>query len=279
MKIKILGSGGGEGYPAMFCGCENCIAARRAGGKSIRTLSQALINDDLLIDFHADTSMHALRYGLNLGDIPYILITHTHKDHFTPEAFSDRGACYAHNIKEKSISIIGSSDVKRVFDTVMSAYHMDSEIKESISFPELSAWQSTKIGRYKITALPARHARELTPFNYIINDGDKTLLYFLDTGYPENETLEFIAKNAGHLDAVIMDSTMGTSDASYYGHMNFSDNKRLKAALIDLGAADGKTSFTVTHITHNNAPTHEGLEEIFAHTDIKVAYDGAEEEL
>ena len=69
MKIKILGSGGGEAYPATFCACEHCNAARRAGGKSIRTLSQTLINDDLLIDFPADTAEHARRFGLNLGDI------------------------------------------------------------------------------------------------------------------------------------------------------------------------------------------------------------------
>ena len=50
MEIKILGSGGGEGYPALFCGCEHCNAARKAGGKSLRSLSQTLIDGKLLID-------------------------------------------------------------------------------------------------------------------------------------------------------------------------------------------------------------------------------------
>ena len=31
MKIKILGSGGGEGYPATFCGCDHCNTAIRKG--------------------------------------------------------------------------------------------------------------------------------------------------------------------------------------------------------------------------------------------------------
>lgn len=34
MELKILGSGGGEGYPALFCECDHCKAARKAGGKS-----------------------------------------------------------------------------------------------------------------------------------------------------------------------------------------------------------------------------------------------------
>ena len=34
MKITILGSGGGEGYPAAFCGCDHCNAAR-AGKKAL----------------------------------------------------------------------------------------------------------------------------------------------------------------------------------------------------------------------------------------------------
>lgn len=33
MKLHILGSGGGEGYPALFCNCVRCNAARKAGGK------------------------------------------------------------------------------------------------------------------------------------------------------------------------------------------------------------------------------------------------------
>ena len=34
----------------MFCRCELCEKARALGGKNIRTRSQALVNDDLLLD-------------------------------------------------------------------------------------------------------------------------------------------------------------------------------------------------------------------------------------
>ena len=103
MKIKILGSGGGEGFPAAFCSCDHCEAARKMGGKSLRTLSQTIINDDLLIDFPADTNAHCLRFGINLGKLQNVLITHSHSDHFAPQLLAYRGGVYAHNLKYQDI--------------------------------------------------------------------------------------------------------------------------------------------------------------------------------
>ena len=51
MRLTYLGTAAAEGFPAIFCNCEYCNEARRLGGKNIRTRSQALVNDDLLIDF------------------------------------------------------------------------------------------------------------------------------------------------------------------------------------------------------------------------------------
>ena len=55
MRIKYLGTAAAEGVPGIFCDCENCKRARKLGGKNIRTRSQAILDDTLLIDFPADT--------------------------------------------------------------------------------------------------------------------------------------------------------------------------------------------------------------------------------
>ena len=55
MKLQYFGTAAAEGWPALFCGCDACRRAREAGGRNIRTRSQALIDDKLLIDFPADT--------------------------------------------------------------------------------------------------------------------------------------------------------------------------------------------------------------------------------
>lgn len=273
MKITILGSGGGEAYPATFCGCEHCVAARRAGGKSIRTLSQTLINDDLLVDFPADTAEHARRGGLNLGDVGNILITHTHSDHFVPSVLFCRGGVYAHEMKYPTVNIYGSSDVERVFSAVDSGYSCDVKIKESIHVNEVKAYETRSVGDYTVTALPALHAPKLIALNYVIERDGKTLIYFHDTGYPTDEVLCFLEKRGTRADCVLMDATMGVSN-NYKYHMSFDDNKRLAEALRARGIADGSTVFVANHITHNQAGLHEEIEEIFADTDILVSYDG-----
>ena len=60
MKLTYLGTAAAEGFPAVFCNCKYCVEARRLKGKNIRTRSQSIVNDDLLIDLPADTYHHFL---------------------------------------------------------------------------------------------------------------------------------------------------------------------------------------------------------------------------
>ena len=85
MRMQYLGTAAYEGTPAVFCTCAICTAARKAGGRNIRTRAQALVNERILLDFGPDTYAHALRYGLDLAQLRTCLITHTHSDHFYPE--------------------------------------------------------------------------------------------------------------------------------------------------------------------------------------------------
>lgn len=84
MEIQYLGTAAAEGLPALFCGCEICNQARKAGGKEVRTRTQSLIDNKILIDFPPDTYTHAISYGLELGQIGHLLVTHSHMDHFFP---------------------------------------------------------------------------------------------------------------------------------------------------------------------------------------------------
>ena len=277
MKIKILGSGGGEGFPATFCTCEHCEEARKVKGKSLRSLSQTLIGDDLLIDFPFTTDTNVLKYGLNLGKIQNFLITHAHSDHYVPISISLRGGCFAHNLAYEKAYFFGPKNLEEIYDAVVAPYGNPSEIRKNIGFVVMENQTTYKVGRYEVTALTAIHAPHLGSLNYIIDDGEKSLLYLLDSGYPTKETLDFLKGRNKPFDCVIMDGTMGVAPPkSYIYHMGFEENKSLKKEFLDLGIADGNTRFIVTHITHNQAETHEKIEEIFKGTGIDVAYDGFE---
>ena len=84
MKLHFYGTGASEGFPALFCQCENCARARKLGGKNIRTRASLGVDEELLIDFSQDTYSHCLYGGLDLTKIRHVLITHSHSDHFCP---------------------------------------------------------------------------------------------------------------------------------------------------------------------------------------------------
>lgn len=272
MKIQILGSGGGEGYPALFCSCAHCNAARKAGGKSLRTLSQTLIDGKLLIDLPSDTPSHFLRNNLNLGDIGYLLITHTHADHYIPQLLDTRGEDFAHNMGVEQLHIYGNEEVKKKFDGVFGMYGIRESIRKNILFYKAEAFRPFRADGYTVTPLKAHHAPEEEPLNYIIDDGKSVLLYLLDTGYPFAETLEAIVGYGKQFDCVVMDCTMGIN--YYEGHMNFAQDVQLKEYLCGAGACRKDTKFIVAHVTHNHAGLHEEVEEYFKDSGISVAYDG-----
>ncbi len=272
MELKILGSGGGEGYPALFCECEHCKAARKVGGKSLRSLSQSLVDGKLLIDLPAATHAHCLSYGFSLGHVEHLLITHTHADHYVPEILETRGDGFAHNMAAEKLNIYGNSDVTRKFEGTFALFPIGKKIRDGIVLHEVRAFEPFRAGEYKITPIKACHAFEEDALNYVIDDGKSALLYFVDSGYPYDETLEYLGGYGKKFDCVVMDATMGIN--YYKGHMNFEENKKLKEYLLQKGMCDAATKFMITHITHNHTGTHEETEKIFAGTGITVSYDG-----
>lgn len=273
MKIKILGSGGGEGFPAPFCSCEHCETARKMGGKSIRSLHQAIINDDLLIDFPIDTNSHCLRFSINLGKLQNVLITHSHDDHYVPNLVSARRAGNAHFMKYKDIIFYGPSDLEQICDNTK----IVDVARENVKFVPLTFQKQVKVGEYNVIPLKAQHAVQLGSMNYIIEQNGKSVLYLVDSGYPTEETFDFLKSLHKKFDLVVMDGTMGVlPPASYIYHMGYEENKMLKEELIKLGLTAAHTRFVVTHITHNQSEYHEKVEELFEGTGIEVAFDGIE---
>lgn len=63
--------------------------------QNIRTRSQAIVNDDLLLDLPPDTYMHKLMNNLDLSRVKYLFVTHFHMDHFYPQELTVRGSVYS----------------------------------------------------------------------------------------------------------------------------------------------------------------------------------------
>ena len=73
MKITVLGTAAATSMPLTFCNCDVCKESRRLGGRNIRKRSSIVINDDLLIDMGPDSINACSMYGIDAGNIKYLL--------------------------------------------------------------------------------------------------------------------------------------------------------------------------------------------------------------
>lgn len=278
MKLTYLGTAAAEGWPALFCNCEYCVRAKESGGKNIRTRSQALINDDLLIDFPADTYSHALKNKLDLSAVKYCFVTHSHIDHFQPTDLVMRmESCFAHNMTEPRLDFYGN---KAVLDRY-NRFVRDAEEEEnppSVTVNEIEAYDTVQAGKYKVTALPAFHAPKETPFVYIITDGEKTILYLHDTGLLFDEVYDYLKENKVKADLISYDCTY-VALPSAGGHMGLDSVPVVRKRLEEIGVCKESTVHVVNHFSHNGKLLHDELCAEAEKLGFSVSYDGMSIEL
>lgn len=264
MKLTYLGTAAAEGFPAIFCNCRYCNEARALGGKNIRTRSQSLVNDDLLIDFPPDTYSHFLNNGIEGDKIKYLLLTHGHSDHFYTEDMYMRSGAFAHDMRSEVLEVFCSRKT----------YEKIGNVPENIKFNIIKAFETVKVGSYRITALPARHMPGGEPLFYII-EGDKTLLYSHDTGYFFDEIFDYIKENKISFDMISFDCTNIdipiTDDGS---HMGFPNIARVIERLKSIDVIKDTTVKYVNHFSHNGNPIQSVLEEKASVLGCGVSFDG-----
>lgn len=271
MKLQYLGTAAAESFPGMFCSCPVCQRARAAGGRNIRSRSQALVDDRLLIDFPADTNWHVQQHGLSLGDIRHCLITHAHSDHLYPAdlemrcdgatatATGDAHAIYRPAAAEQIRRTIACSDLGK-----------QNRAAVQLLYP----YQPVTIDRYTVTPLPARHDPYATPYIYLISDGDKTLFYAHDTGILCDEVWAWLAQYRQHIDFVSLDCTGMQKHGWTATHLSLDTCTAFIERLRQAGVADDTTAVCLSHFSHNGEAIHDEFVPIAAAAGFDVAYDG-----
>ena len=180
MKITYLGTAASEGLPAPFCTCPVCQKARSEGGKSVRTRSQALVDESLLIDFPADTYFHWLQNGFDFLKVRDLIVTHSHCDHWYPMDLFTCVEPYAHH-GEYSLTLHGNEKVCGEFQACMKGE--EPRVLQVVHAEQAQAYQTFTAGEYQVTPLPADHCYSEKAFIYLIEKGEEALLYAHDTGY------------------------------------------------------------------------------------------------
>lgn len=246
MKVKYLGTAAREGFPAMFCVCDNCKKAWERGGRNIRSRSQVIVDNDLLIDLPGDTFYHAMLHNVDLSKIHHCLVTHIHRDHFDGENLYILGKGHSHPpVDGEGLTIYGSEDFTELLEPLV------EQAKGYLRFQCVLPFQPFAVGPYTVTALKAFH-RTNNPYLYLVSDGTKTMFYGNDTGMLPEETWGYLEKNKVHLDMVSLDCTMGANEhTTCKVHMHFGQNVECKNRMMEMGIADEHTKFVLTHFSHN----------------------------
>jgi phosphoribosyl 1,2-cyclic phosphate phosphodiesterase len=273
MKLTYLGTAAAEGWPALFCRCEYCKKALERGGKNLRTRSQAMVNDDLLIDFPADSFSHMQQNGLNFSAVKTLLITHSHIDHFSPTDLHLRSTSYyAHDLSTPNLTLYGNERVMKLLERERITREEEPN-DTGISAVEIEAYKPFTAGKYRVTALPAFHAMNEKAFVYLIEDGEKTLLYLHDTGELFDEVYEYLAANKVRADLISYDCTY-VALPSGGGHMGLDSCPKVRARLEAIGVSDEKTVSVVNHFSHNGKLIHDELEPAAKEIGFLTSYDG-----
>lgn len=269
MKIKFLGTAAAEGWPALFCECEACLKARKSGGRNIRTRSSCVIDDVYMVDFPPDTYMHVLNNNLVLSSIKYLIITHSHEDHFYPQDIHMRKEPYAHIHSNDPLFIYGNSKVKKGFDYTNA--EIDGEGR--LIFQEVYPYIQFKAGKAQVTPLLANHTQGEQCYIYLVNLGGKVLLYGHDTGYFPEQTWEVLKGTP--IDIALFDCTDGAGKCTDY-HMGFPAVLRVKDRLVQQGCTSDHTLYVITHFSHNGKLLHDELVSIAHPYGFITAFDGME---
>ena len=281
MKLQYLGTAAAEGVPALFCRCDFCRYARKAGGREIRTRSGALLDATIKIDFGPDSYKHELDLGLDYSAIHSVLITHTHEDHLDVEDIAHRRPTSAHFPEgEPPMIVYGNEAVGEKLAHIHSPW---------LAFQRVNSFQPVDVEGYRVTPLEAVHhingadpsrwpvvhegrtyGRWEETFFYLIEKDGKSLLYAHDTDEFTPADMEFLAGR--RIDLISLDCTNGRLDLSYVGHMGATENRRMRERLLASGAADEHTVFVANHFSHNGLLPYDELQALLP--DFLIAYDG-----
>lgn len=285
MKIKYFGTAAAEGVPGFFCSCDICEKTREAGGRNIRTRSQTLINDELLIDFPADTYLHIMNYGLDLRNVKSLLITHGHDDHMYPYDLAYRVSPIYANFPEDGkyktpLDIFVSKKSSKNLLSVLKKQKVFIRDPKALRVNIVKKYIAFEASGYTVTPLRANHAlgQGLEALIYIIQKDGKTLLYAHDTGYFFDDVWRFIEKSNIKFDFVSLDCTSTNRKSVKGTHMNLTACCMVRERLLEKGHADENTIFCLNHFSHNGGYTYDELVPIAEEKGFIVSYDGMEVE-
>lgn len=264
MKVHLLGTGGADGIPSFFNDSDLSQYALANGGKDIRTRTGAVVDKNLKVDFGPDTFMQAAMQGVRPVDWKWVVVTHSHFDHFDPGLFQ---YCLPPFVpaEQPAPEILGNPHVLAELGRAFLA-------ADSIPTRVLKSFEPANVGDYLVTPVSAYHKLDEDSVNLIIEGDGKRILYATDTGVYQEPTWDFIS--GIRFDCVVVESTDGFSPSDYWGHLSCVEAVAVIDRMRKIGCVDDQTIVVTTHHADSGGANHAQLVDFYRPDGIQVGYDG-----
>ena len=210
-----------------------------------RGSTATLIGRSCLIDA-GPTVVHSLdSFGMKLSQIAHVVITHSHNDHFQPTTIAAIAAA-----RKGKVTIWAVSQALSMLEGFPCVKH------------EIAAGAQFKCGRVAFTALPSNHQTsfpEEQTLNFLIESGDKKLLYSLDGAWMIAKAKNLLTKALGGraLDAVVWDATCGPTlnDWRFAEHNDLAMIDAMRKSMLGAGLVSPETKHVFNHLARTLWPT------------------------
>ncbi len=216
-----------------------------------RRHASALLDGSLLID----VTRSVLDEISDPAAVTDVFFTHSHDDHYDPEALKTLAPCRVYAHESWADDIAG----------------------EGLTVIPLRIGEPVQAAGFAVIPMPANHYGDReneTTLHYLIEKEGKRLLYATDGGWLTTRENQIIGTKT--LDAVVFDATVGEgySDDSQIFHHNSVDMIRLmRACLVKTGRIKESSPIYLTHLSRTLHETQSVLEQRTEKPMI-VCYDG-----
>lgn len=267
MQMTFLGSAAAEGIPFPYCDCATCVHARKYKGKNIRKRCSYMINDDFVIDAGPDLFAACALHDVNLLNVSYMAITHSHLDHFFIQNLKLRSKHFRQGTDLPNMTFVGGPSTMTKLNQSGS-----KDVDMGIERVPLLPYETVDLGRYHLKSVRATHFPAVgDAMNFIIDDGEKKVMIASDTGLYRDEVWEHLQDEK--VDMIIIEATKGELPSNIV-HMNIEDVEQSLEKMKEIGAITDKTKIYATHFGHQHCPPHEELSNILDAKGITCVYDG-----
>ena len=283
MQIQFLGTGAAEGVPAAYCRCPVCQGVRERGGIEVRSRASIRIDSEYQIDIPPDNYLQMMRLGTDMFDVRHLMISHTHGDHLSLTAISDKAMSLEMNGDPLIVYISkpGLEYASKFIEGGPLSEQYDSQHKAMIDIRILDYFTTVPVGDMQADIVAGNHkgfGENEKSINYLLTAEDgSSVLYALDTGYYTDESFEYL--EGKRTDSLVLDCTFaGRTDRAEFpfGHLDLMSFIRMLEKMTSIGFIDSTTKVFASHLNSHQGLTHWEIQERFDASpfEVTVAHDG-----